>query len=115
MRRPWVLALGLAWALSASGCGGSDTPAKTCLTDQQICQFKAGMSTTIDVRNALGAPQISQSVSNGGASIQQWVYVCEMTAQTTDLVQFLFDGTGVLQGLSVTRSGQNVTPAPSCT
>jgi hypothetical protein len=110
----WVRAITLASALGAAGCGGSDTPAKTCLTDQQICQFHAGVSTTIDVRNALGPPQVSQSVSNGGASIQQWVYICQQSAQAVDLVQFVFDGSGVLQGMTVSRSGQGTTPAPTC-
>jgi hypothetical protein len=109
-----LLAISLASVLGAAGCGGSDTPAKTCLTDQQVCQFKAGVSTTIDVRNALGPPQLSQSISNGGTSLQQWIYICQQSAQATDLVQFVFDGSGVLQAVSVTRSGTGTTPAPTC-
>jgi hypothetical protein len=110
----WGAVISLLGLLGASGCGGSDTPAHTCLTDQQICQFTAGVSTTADVRKALGPPQISQSINSGGTGLQQWAYVCQQSAQNVDLVQFLFNGDGVLEGLTVQRSGPGASPAPSC-
>jgi hypothetical protein len=112
----WALTMVLLAGVGSGSCGGgSDSPSsKTCLSDQQVCQFTAGVSTTNDVRNALGPPQVSQSISNGGLAIQQWVYVCQQTSQTVDVVQFIFDGNGVLQNVGVTRSGPGTTPAPSC-
>ena len=47
---------------------------------------------------ALGNPAASQTVSNGGTSIEQWVYVCMPDAQSAQQVQFVFDGNGVLFG-----------------
>ena len=82
------------------GCGGGGPPPNTCLTDQQVSQFKAGTSTSIDVRNALGPPQMSENAAGGG---QQWTYVCMQDGAATEVVQFSFNDQGVLQGTTIQR------------
>jgi hypothetical protein len=94
--------------------GGGGLTGGRCLTDQQICQLQTGVTTTADARAALGSPQLTQSVGNGGAALQQWIYVCQQTADSVDAVQLAFDQNGVLFGVSVIRTGPNARPAPTC-
>jgi len=115
-----VARIGMAIALfvTLGGCGDGDDKgmiSKSCFTEAQICQFTEGVSTKEQVRAALGAPFASQTVSNGGASIEQWVYVCMPDAQSAQQVQFIFDGNGVLMGRLAISSGPNAPPAPTCT
>ena len=111
MRSTWTAGAAV-WAASLlSGCGGSGPPAHTCITDQLFCQLKSGMTTTTDVRHALGTPQTSEAVAGGG---DQWTYVCQDTAQATDRVTLSFNEGGILQGVTAQRSGPGTTPVPGC-
>jgi outer membrane protein assembly factor BamE (lipoprotein component of BamABCDE complex) len=110
--------VGLAAALfvAVAGCGGSDdsTAGGRCLSEAEICQFTDGVSTKQQVQAALGKPFASQTVSNGGVSLEQWVYVCMPDQQSVQQVQFIFDGNGVLMGHLAVSQGPNAPPAPTC-
>jgi hypothetical protein len=108
-----LLLLGIV-AAPACGGGGGGGPGGGCLSDQEICQFQTGVSTTADVRAAIGAPQMTQIVGGTSGGLQQWIYICQQTAQMVDLAQFVFDENGVLFGISVIRSGPSPRPAPTC-
>jgi outer membrane protein assembly factor BamE (lipoprotein component of BamABCDE complex) len=116
----WVGRTGLVamLLLTLAGCGDGDeqgTISGRCFTEAEICQFTEGVSTKQQVRTALGSPFASQTVSNGGASLEQWVYVCMPDAQSAQQVQFIFDGNGILMGRLAISSGPNAPPAPTCT
>jgi hypothetical protein len=81
-----------------------------CLSDQQICQFKKGVSTKDDVQKALGNPQISLGSS-------AWSYVCQQISGQVirnDQVIFDFNDSGVLSDVTVLRIGTSSPPAPDC-
>ena len=111
MTRSSVAGLGVWVAALLSGCGESGPPAHTCLTDQQFCQLQIGTTTSADVRHALGTPQMSEAVTGGG---EQWTYVCQDSAQSTDRVELSFNGDGLLQAVTAQRSGPGTTPVPGC-
>jgi hypothetical protein len=81
-----------------------------CLSDQQICQFKKGVSTETDVKNALGNAQMYVGPSA--------IYVCQQISGQqivhNDLVAFDFDSMQVLQDVTVLRQGTGATPPPDC-
>jgi outer membrane protein assembly factor BamE (lipoprotein component of BamABCDE complex) len=103
-----VLSLSLLAACDGSD-SGSSSPNQMCLTDAQICQVHIGVSTENDVQAALGAPSVTQSISNGGSTLQQWVYICQKSSQSADLVQVVLDGT-VVESVSVSRAGGALPP-----
>jgi hypothetical protein len=80
------------------------------LSDQQICQFKKGVSTDTDVKNALGNAQMYLGTS--------WAYVCQQVSGQqivhNDLVVFDFDSMHVLEDVTVLRQGTGSSPPPDC-
>jgi outer membrane protein assembly factor BamE (lipoprotein component of BamABCDE complex) len=111
------IALVAALFLTLGACGDGDekgTIRKICFTEAEVCQFTEGVSTKQQVMAALGSPFATQTVSNGAASLEQWVYVCMPDAQSAQQVQFIFDGNGVLMGRLAVSSGPNAPPAPTC-
>ena len=93
------------------GGGGPGLGTAGCLTDQQICQFKKGVSTQSDVKNALGNAQ--EYLGSNAA-----VYICQQIAGQqvihNDQVIFDFDSSGHLSGVTVLRQGTGSTPPPNC-
>ena len=115
----WVGRIGMIAALlvTVSSCDDGNeqgTIGGRCLTEADVCQFTVNVSTKAQVQAALGKPYISQTVSNGGASLEQWAYVCMPDAQSVQQVQFVFDGNGVLLMTLAASSGPNAPPAPTC-
>jgi hypothetical protein len=109
------LSVALLVTLAACGGDGGSATGGRCLTDAEICQFTEGVSTKQQVQAALGNPPISQTVSSGDISIEQWIYFCMPDAQSFQQVQFAFDGTtGTLFGRTAVSSGPNAPPAPVC-
>ena len=100
--------------LAACGDGDDGGISKTCLTQAAVCQFTNGVSTKQQVQAALGKPYVSQSVSGGGTSLEQWAYLCMPDQQSAQQVQFIFDGNGVLLMTLVVSSGPNAPPAFTC-
>lgn len=102
--------------LAAAAACGDSKKSDGCFSDQEICDLQAmtGTLTSNQVREMFGNPSVSQSVSSGTETIQQWVYVCSQTAQSLDAVQLVFDETGVLEFMQVIRQGTGVAPAPTC-
>jgi len=98
---------------AVGGCGGGGASGR-CLTEADVCQFTTGVSTEAQVKAALGSPQVSQTVSSGGETITQWVYVCQPGPQSVEQVQFIFDGNGVLMERLALSSGPNAPPPPTC-
>ena len=107
-------------ALASASCGGSDDAGggggpglgtAGCITNEQICQFKQGVSTEDDVRNALGNAQTYLGESTA-------IYVCQQIVGQqivhNDQVIFDFDSSGKLSDVSVLRQGTGATPPPDC-
>jgi hypothetical protein len=103
-------------AVTLAACGDDGPPGAVglgtagCLSDQQICQFKEGVSTKDDVQKALGNAQIYLGSST-------WSYLCMViTSQVVrnDQVIFDFDDMGVLSNVQVLRLGTGSTPPPDC-
>src|SRR5438552_1577210 len=84
----------VAIALLVSACGSDSNDAGLgtagCLSDQQICEFKKGVSTETDVKNALGNAQVFVGPST-------WIYACMQISGTqilhNDQTVFDFDDT----------------------
>ena len=93
-----------------SDSGGVGLGTGGCLSDQQICQFKKGVSTETDVKNALGNAQMYLGMS--------WVYVCQQVSGQqivhNDIVAFDFDSMQVLEDVTVLRQGTGASPPPDC-
>lgn len=112
--------LGLVAALfvSLAACGDSDDKGGTiggrCITEAEYCQFTDGVTTKQQVQAAIGKPFATQSISSGGTSIEQWVYICMPDAMSAQQIQFVFDGNGVLMIHQAVSSGPNAPPAPTC-
>lgn len=102
--------------MGLAACGSDDPGAvglgtAGCLSDQQICQFKQGVSTKDEVQKALGNAQLYPSADT-------WIYVCQVIAGQgvahNDMVTFDFDSSGVLSNVDVLRFGTAATPPPDC-
>jgi hypothetical protein len=113
--RSFVLSLSLFLVSACGGSGGG--PAGLygrCISNDEVCQFQRGVSTTAQVQAALGPPQQKQTAGSGSGSMQTWLYVCMPDAQSIYEVGFFFDANGVLVEFLVNRVGPNPPPAPTC-
>jgi len=116
MRRGGSVLLGAVLSLPAFVACGSDSGTAGfgtggCLSDQQICQFKDGVSTQAEVKTALGNAQMYVGSS-------AWMYVCQQVSGQqiihNDLVVFDFDSSGRVSDVTVLRQGTGATPPPDC-
>jgi len=109
---PIKLALAATLFLTIASCGSDSPGYGRCLTDADVCQFQDGVSTKQQVSAALGKPYLTQSISNGGTTIEQWAYVCMPDKDSIQQVQFVFDGNGVLMAHLAQSTGN--APVVTC-
>ena len=100
-------------------CGSDDAAPPGCLSDQQICQFKKGVSTKADVQKALGNPNFSigAGTSTSASMSNTWDYLCLVVSgpvSRNEQTVFDFDDSGVLTDVTVLRLGSASAPAPDC-
>jgi outer membrane protein assembly factor BamE (lipoprotein component of BamABCDE complex) len=110
----FAIAVAACGAMAIAACGSDDGAVGLgtagCLSDQQICQFKKGVSTRADVQKALGNPQISLGAS-------AWSYVCQQISGNlirNEQTIFDFDDSGVLSDVTTIRVGSSSAPGPDC-
>jgi hypothetical protein len=115
-----VVASGL---VALVACGSDDEAVGLgtagCLSDQQICQFKKGVSTKADVQKALGNANVyfGSSTMTSASMSSTWIYYCQViSAQVirNDQTIFDFDDSGVLSDVTVLRLGSASAPPPDC-
>jgi hypothetical protein len=105
-----AVALAAGAATGLTGCKPPGLETGTCLRDDEICQFRVGMTTEQEIRDTLGKPETSSS--------GMIIYLCNELTVTgklrNDVVSYGFDDNHLLSEITVVRQGEDAPPAPSC-